>query len=577
MEFLKINRFAWILAIACACLFPAYADASIVYYNPTWPESITNWKSRMYNESYKAIYIYNWGYTVSDLARSQDFQTQKYTWGQYIFALNWIDLPNWFVNYSNANYMEISTLIQWVTQISNWKIVLWGWYFWCVYQVNDWLDLNQNTWRFWEFTQNEFYICPQTIQWYEFVNFNNSSPSPTPPPAEVAINWLNCTTDFIPDIENATWYNNFMNNTWFLYNVDDDWWIRFFSWSGSIYDFPEAQYVNRAWLYYADQTAWWNFASGSLNYPWTARTTIRWWNKSPLLLSFSDSEVKPNVVQWHGVNSVALWYAWTVQFQNTQLQDSSEVPISASGGIATAVISGNERINKVLLNYSSWFNWFRYWVAPTTSKSSCSYKYNLCEWSIEWANTVCQSWNLVWWIPAWNCVITGSWSVYGSWACVPETTASGAIIPPVMVPWVTVYDSEWNPVWNIYENESVTPDLSCDYSTTDWWTDKIWKTFQCVTSFFSSSAKLSKDWISWITWASQQLWESIKQDIWTNTWTTATWSSNPLLNSLYWVDEWVKEYKYVKLSYALLIFTVTVFLIVMLSIILKSWISNIKN
>jgi hypothetical protein len=46
---------------------------------------------------------------------------------------------------------------------------------------------------------------------------------------------------------------------------------------------------------------------------------------------------------------------------------------------------------------------------------------------------------------------------------------------------------------------------------------------------------------------------------------------------LYWVDEWVKEYKYVKLSYALLIFTVTVFLIVMLSIILKSWISNIKN
>jgi hypothetical protein len=101
-----------------------------------------------------------------------------------------------------------------------------------------------------------------------------------------------------------------MDNTWFLSNVDDDWWIRFFSWSWSIYDFPQAQYVNRTALYYADQTAWGNFASGSLNYPGTERTTIRWWNKSPLLLSFSDSEIKPNIVQWHWVNNVALWYAW---------------------------------------------------------------------------------------------------------------------------------------------------------------------------------------------------------------------------------------------------------------------------
>lgn len=670
MEFLKINKFAWILAIAFAIFIPkiaywAYWDIFIsqdnevceinnnncdfvvskystawiaqidedeFYFIDTWNiikkynlnsnSSIEIWNSlpNTYAIAYRnwKIWIISWQNVYISDADSIDFQIVA-TWA---YELWWIDfntdwswlfyhnqIGNWlmFVEiWQSPVYFKESSSNSFIKVLPSWN--LYYYYNYYLYKVNEkWWDseqlisaYNQNTFPF-DINYDETYIYSSYYDWNNFRVYERNisnwdvreiyfawqeyswwinifkqfiQPSPT---AEIAINWLNCTTDIIPDIDNATWYNNFMNNTWFLSNVDDDWWIRFFSWSGTIYNFPEAQYVNRAALYYADQTAWWVFSSGSLNYPWTERTTIRWWNKSPLLLSFSDSEIKPNVVQWHGVNSVALWYAWTVQFQNTQLQDSPEVPISASGWIATAVISGNERINKVLLNYSSWFNWFRYWVAPTTSKSSCSYKYNLCEWSIEGANTVCQSWNLVWWIPAWNCVITGSWSVYGSWACVPETTASGAIIPPVIVPWVTVYDSEGNPVWNIYENESPVPDFSCWFLDSDNWLDTIGKSFKCAVSYIQNTFNVWKQGIDTIQGTSQTLWQSVDINPITSTWSATGAISNPLLAQLQWVDEWASETKYLKMTFWFFVFFFTILIVAVLATVLKWGIKKYFN
>jgi hypothetical protein len=146
-----------------------------------------------------------------------------------------------------------------------------------------------------------------------------------------------------------------------------------------------------------------------------------------------------------------------------------------------------------------------------------------------------------------------------------------------LVPWITIYDSNWDPVWNIYNQEEIVPEFSCGYSPDDSWTDKIWKTFECVVNFFKSSAELWEKWVNSINWTTQQLWETLKQDIWTNTWTTATWSSNMLLNTLYWIDEWAVEYQYVKIVYWLLIFAFTAFLIVIISMNIKSWINKFNN
>ena len=678
MEFLKINKFAWLLAIACACLIPNMAEAEQVYYinsslsiyekstndTDTWTNvftdlngNVTNiqfeegWNAFFYARSESGTYIIykknvadSWIWTpltttaVNARFFSYAWTTMVYCYGDRMYMrdnsdvlYDWYDIgpcsygfeialsPNWIkILHKMSDWLylkEISDSWTWTLVLDTWSIFSWQstnseWKF-C---YSDWnIKCTENFWNdpvpwidLWFASDFFFFFLKDNPDWFVYrgwyaetyrpiiYNWSTSSvltdathfqgwssgyiPKPPTPPTVVSqINGLNCVSEIIPDLWNVTWYDDFMGDTWFLSSVDDDGWIRFFSWSGSIDDLPEAEYVNRAWLFYADQTAWGNFASGSLNYPWTARTTIRWWNESPLLLSFSDSEVKPNVVQWHWVNSVALWYAGTVQFRNTKNQDTNEVPLSESGGVATAVISWNDRIRKVLLNYSSWFNWFRYWVAPVISKSSCSYKYNLCEWSIEWENTVCQSWNLVWWIPAWNCVLTSSWSVYGSWSCVPETTASGAIIPPILVPWVTVYDSEGNAVWNIYENESPVPDFSCWFADDDWWIDTIWKGIKCFFNLIQTSVSSTKDWIDIIQGTSQTLWQSVDINPTTSTWSATGALSNPLLAQLQWVEEEASETKYLKMTFWFFVFFFTILIVAVLATVLKWGIKRYFN
>ena len=667
MRFLKINRFAWILAISLALLFPkiAFWDYWDVFLSQESSICKINENSCIHlinNESIAWIapvdddeFYFIWQWNIIKHYNITTWITTDF-WDAFINTRK-IAYRNWkLATLSDTNiYITNIDSIEWNLVVNNsfelWSLSFnsdWSWLFY--HNSSDWLmyveiwqspeffkssssysDISVSTsWNVYYYTQSYLYrvnenwweseqLTPVFLQNFlsfdisqdenyiywnyfngsqyiiykmSFINWDRidlyasynyawwtsvfkqfTQPPQPPKPSEIVLNWLSCNSNNYPDLDNVTWYNDFMNNSWFLISVDDDWWTRFYSYSGSY--IPESRYINRAWLYYADQTQWGSFFSGSLNFPWTQRTNIRWWNKSSLLLSFSDSEIKPNILQFHEVDNIALGYAWTIEIQNTKLEQFPEVPLSSSGWIATAVIVNNQRINKALLNYSSGFNWFRYWIAPLVNKTACSYKYNICEWSIEWNKNICKSWNLVWWIPAWNCVIAGSWSLYWSGSCIPETTASGSIIPP-FVPWVTVFDSEWNPVWNIYENNKIEK-LSCGYTSEDDFFDTIKKSVKCIFNYVSNAINTWSSWIDTLQGTSQALWESVNINPITNTW-TATWSIwNPLLSQLKEVDKWASEQKYVKMTFWIFVFFFTILMVAIIATVIKWGIKNNLN
>lgn len=368
-------------------------------------------------------------------------------------------------------------------------------------------------------------------------------------------NWLSCTNSITPDLSSVVWQNDFMNNSWFMVNVDDDWWTRSFSWSGTIDDLPYAPYVNRAAVQHSDQTSWGNFSSWSLNYPWTSRTNIRWGNKSPLLLSFSDSEIKPNVIQFFGVNDIGFGYAGTFNIQKDNLDQTWEFSWTvSSSGVVTVWIKDYSLIRKLLWNYSSGFNGMRYWVAPRISKTSCDFQYNICEWQAIWDEYQCNPWKLAGWIPAWECQITWSGSEYWSGSCIPTMTASWSVIPPILVPGKTLYDSEWNAVWNIYTDGNNLVEFSCGFLDSDSWFETISKWIKCGFNFISDSITAGKSGADAITGSSREIADKINIKVWSETGSVSTGALNPILESLSGIDEKIVKQRYVKLSYGLFIF-----------------------
>lgn len=407
------------------------------------------------------------------------------------------------------------------------------------------------------------YMCPITWRGYWVVNFvagytgnntgtwwanmynqggsipdiPNSGGNPPLNPVTSYVSGLRCTIAYDPIYSEVAWYtsygslpdrNVFREGESLIQTGSWAWWLDL-----------DVMAIIWAWT-------WATLPIGSLAYTGTAYADVSssWSNNAPPALYWwlkrGGATGGWNILEIHGVNTSGFFGQYGIFEWKSTDGITTNAPMYSSGSIATASLY-NGRIGTTFNVFSpaSGFSGVRVGIAPYWEYKFCSKEgINSCEWRIENGANVCGG-SISQGFSTGICGITGSWSIYGSGACVPLVNSSGSIVDAGILPGQGIVVT--NPDWSTRlvripdrSQDAFEWVFSCGIWESDRWWNVIGKALICPVTvagnLFNRSWKAMNDIYESLVWVTDVI-----QTVWswaTYSGSTATWSSNPLISSL---------------------------------------------
>lgn len=326
---------------------------------------------------------------------------------------------------------------------------------WATWTSNDaWLDWTTSSISSWLYNT----YATSASGW--IFKFSDTTP---PEPLSTSINWLSCTTDWIPSLSWATWYDFGELPNMFDWSTADK-----IAWANYSSDYSNFDTI--VWEPSWSGSSMW---SGTFQYPATQTGYLYDWDEIGTLWITSTRDWIPtdfNLFQFFGTQNIAFGLAGRALLNDTNWVQYGYIQLTSSWWVITGWLANtNSAIKTLWVQLMTRFRWFRIGKGQLEQKTSCSINFNQCQWSFEGNNLACVPVSTVSGLQfegngAW-CWVTGSWSIYWSGACVPLTNASGAIIPPPPITgWFVTYDWYGNVVW------TVAPTIDPESEFWDLWT-----------------------------------------------------------------------------------------------------------
>lgn len=460
-------------------------DYSLLYWiDWGWFDFMTNWTSSgaSFWNSTQAFVSLSWNeLSTSNCIYNSSFQYQwcyqfyNLEWGLVFVLSPWYQVFKWILRLPNSEILN--------TDISIYDNALYTPYKkYCFY-----LDSSSNFFWFKEKELNEICENSVVVEWVTLeqttINSIGNIPNITPPvwPITYSINGLTCESKPFPDLYNVSWYNigswpvkEDLSNTWSVRLK-----VSASTWSTRDYDLISISKSSENDINPTIIPFW------SLPYPGslTEEATIRsdWYLN---ISSYASWALRTfNLIQMN-----AIWYLewWSSVSLYIWRSDWTSSIWSKSWTWTDLTIWFPTYANRIWIKYLNAFNWIRIWSAPFTLKTSCYKNFNVCKWVINSGISDCVAGTAVNWIYLWQCSIAGSWSVYGSWSCVPTVDSSWNIIPPSpMAWWYVTLDASGAIVWTVnppiqeQNQEEINSIFSCWFSDDDSWYKTLWNWLTC--------------------------------------------------------------------------------------------------